>query len=247
MKITIVTVCLNNRETIERCVRSVRTQSYKNYEHIIIDGMSSDGTLEFLKSINDPQILLISEPDDGIYDAMNKGMRLATGDCVGFLHADDFFPDVDTLALLAGCFNESAEIVYGDLKYVNKEEKVVRDWRSRNFDEGLLKFGWMPPHPTLYVSRDLILKIGEYNTAYKISADYDFILRLFKNHAALSMYLNKTLVHMQTGGISNGSFLGIGKKSLEDLQILRKNKIGGVFVLILKNLRKIGQFKGLIF
>jgi glycosyltransferase len=214
-------------------------------EYVVIDGGSSDGTLQLLQSYNSKIDVLISEPDEGIYDALNKGILHSTGDIVGFLHADDFFNSSDALEKIANAFDApEVEAAYGDLSYVqrNNVSKIVRYWKSATFSEKLLLQGWMPPHPTLYIKRSVYERLGMFNTAYLIAADYDLILRFFGKGKLFSVYIPQVLVCMRIGGISNKSLKTIIKKSLEDLSALKKNQIGGVLTLIIKNLLKLKQF-----
>lgn len=214
----------------------------------MIDGASSDATRNILETRPQHQLRWYSESDEGIYDALNKGIARAQGDVVGFLHADDEYASTDVLSMVAQCFTDPLVMAcYGDLVYVSQHDtfRVVRYWRAGFYHLEQLKSGWMPPHPTLYVRRELYEKIGGFNTAYRIAADYDFILRLFRNIGEQSgrvKYIPSVLVNMRTGGASNRSLKNIILKSREDLRALRSNKVGGLIVLAKKNLSKVGQF-----
>ena len=213
-------------------------------EYIVIDGCSTDGTLQLLESYSSKLDVLISEPDEGIYDALNKGILNSTGDIIGFLHADDLFESSDILEKIANGFDiPGVEAVYGDLAYVRKNDtsKIIRYWKSCAFNEKLLHKGWMPPHPTLYIKRSVYERLGMFNTSYLIAADYDLVLRFFGIGKLFSSHIPQVLVRMRNGGISNKSLKTIIKKSLEDLSILRRNKIGGILALISKNLLKLRQ------
>ena len=246
LKISLITATRNSLDTIHDSIRSVATQKYGNIELIWIDGASTDGTREFLASKYLPEKgKFLSEPDKGIYDALNKGILISTGDIIGFMHADDFFADEDTLSYIAESFSDPLVMgVYGDLMYVESKATSVsvRNWKAGKFEKRKLSFGWMPPHPTLYLRREIFDQIGSFNTEYKISADYDFMLRLFNSLTGKITYIPKTFVKMRVGGASNKSIINIIIKSYEDLIIIKANKIGGVGVLLCKNLRKINQF-----
>jgi glycosyltransferase len=222
----------------------VLSQSYPILEYIVIDGGSTDGTLKILDLYKSKLDVYISEPDGGIYDALNKGILHSTGDIVGFLHADDLFESSDVLDKIAHAFTVSGvEAVYGDLVYVRKNDtsKIVRYWKSCAFNEKSLQRGWMPPHPTLYIKRSVYEKLGMFDTSYLIAADYDLVLRFFGKGKLFSYHIPQVLVRMRNGGISNNSIKTIIKKSFEDLSILRRNQIGGILILISKNLLKLKQ------
>jgi glycosyltransferase len=245
MKIYIVTVTFNSIKTIGSAIDSVNTQSYGNYEHIIIDGGSTDGTVDFLKAHHHSFSHLISERDDGIYDALNKGFALASGEVLGVMHSDDFFSSNEIFDLVANIFSDtSVDVAYGDLNYVSGKNpnRVIRRWRAGIFSHSRLAWGWMPPHPALFIRRSLFDRLGGFNLQYKISADYDFLIRLFLNHELKAVYIPSVVCFMRLGGESNGSLRKILKKSFEDFLIIRRNNIGGIFTLLSKNIRKIPQF-----
>lgn len=245
VKITVITVAYNSAATIGETMDSVARQTYKNVEHLVIDGASKDRTLEVVNARATSYTCIVSEPDKGIYYAMNKGLRLASGDLVGFLNADDVFSLPDTLAMIAAAAQAApqADAVYGDLKYVEKDRpaQVFRYWRSQEFKPSRLRFGWMPPHPTLYVRRSVMEALGGFDTAYRISADYDFVLRLFSQPGRSFVYLSQVLVLMRTGGASNRSLRALLRKSGEDYRAMQRNQIGGLLTLLCKNFRKVGQ------
>jgi glycosyltransferase len=244
LKVSVVTACYNSVETIETTIRSVKSQSYGNIEHVFVDGGSTDETLNVISSGARHPHSVLSEPDSGIYDALNKGIARATGDVVGFLHADDFYTNDDVVKKIAECFVRSeVQAVYGDLQYVSQTntEKVIRTWDTKTFSPGRLKRGWMPPHPTLYVRKEWYEKIGGFDTQYRIAADYLSILRFFSNPDFNAMYLPQVLVRMRSGGVSNRSLKNIIQKSKEDYAALKCTRVGGLGTLISKNLRKIGQ------
>lgn len=245
MKISLITATFNSEATISCAIDSVASQSYKNIEHLIIDGNSTDATLDVIKKYPNNNIHLVSENDDGIYDALNKGIEKARGEIVGFLHADDFFESDQTLEIIAEAFRDpNIDAVYGDLVYVgqNNENKVIRYWCAGQLKNSSLGRGWMPPHPTFYVRRSVYQRLGGFNKKYKISADYDLMLRFFIHGQINVLYLPKVLIRMRAGGISNRSFSNILQKTLEDLSIVRSNEVGGVLTIFLKNITKFKQF-----
>ncbi len=245
MKISIITATWNCVGTLAHCLDSVSGQSFPEIEHIVIDGSSNDGTRELLQSRQSQLAKLISEPDDGIYDALNKGIAQATGDVVGFLHADDFYPSNAVLAVVAKIFDDpTVDAVYGDLDYVQRDDtaKIIRRWKSSAYDLRKLKRGWMPPHPTLFVRRKWYARIGDFDTSFRISADYLSILRLFSAPSFRAVYFPQVLVKMRVGGVSNRSLANIMRKSKEDMAALRMTGIGGFRTLLFKNLSKITQF-----
>lgn len=245
MKISIITCVLNNSNLIKKSIKSFQTQIYKNKEHVIIDGGSIDGTLEIIKKFKSKNLILSTSSDNGIYDALNKGINLSSGEIVGVLHSDDFYKDNKVLKTIAETFKKTdADLVYGDLVYVNKKYpfKVLRYWKAGKYFEKNLFNGWMPPHPTVFVKRSVFNRIGKYKTKYHISSDYDFLVRALSKKNIKKIYIPKILVNMRIGGMSNNSIKNIFKKSIEDFKIIKKNKIGGFLTLLNKNFSKIGQF-----
>ena len=232
-------------DTIDACMDSVAAQQFPEREHVMIDGNSQDGTVERLHARRDQLAVLVSEPDAGIYDALNKGIAHAKGDVIGFLHADDLFSDAQVLGRVAQAFDDpSVGAVYGDLHYVRQDDLnvVVRHWRSCPASRRRLAWGWMPPHPTLYVRREWYDRIGGFDTRYRIAADYFSILRLFSQPDFKAHYLPHVLVKMRLGGASNRSLANILRKSREDYDALRRTGVGGLGTLAWKNISKIGQF-----
>jgi glycosyltransferase len=245
MKISIITCALNSSDTIKKTIRSVQKQSYKNIEHLIIDGGSTDKTLETINKAKDKKLILFSSSDKGIYYALNKGIKLSNGSIVGVLHSDDFYKNNNILKIVADTFKRTkADLVYGDLTYVKKDYpfRAIRYWKAGKFYKKELFNGWMPPHPTVFIKRKLFNKIGFYNTIYTISADYDFLQRIFNYKNINQVYVPKVFVNMRIGGMSNRSFKNLIIKSFEDYHIIKKNKIGGLFTLFNKNFSKIRQF-----
>lgn len=243
MKISVITCVYNRVATIADAIDSVSAQTYGEVEHIIVDAQSDDGTLDVIRARQHDRLHLESGPDAGIYDALNKGCARATGDIVGVVHSDDWLADERVLAWVAAAFAEGADVVYGDLDYVSARDpsRVIRAWKTGAFNLARLKWGWMPPHPALFVRRELLAELGFYNTTYRIAADYDLVLRLFSRTSLRAAYIPRVLVKMRTGGASNGSLRQVLRKSAEDYRALRANRIGGAATLLAKNLRKVGQ------
>ena len=245
MKISIVTAVYNRADCIAEAIASMQQQTYGDIEHVVIDGASSDGTLELLHSRLDRHAVLVSEPDKGIYDALNKGLARATGEVIGLLHSDDIFADNQVLADVAKAFHEPAiDAVYGDLQYVSKANtnNVIRHWRAGEYSRARLGRGWMPPHPTLFLRRSVIERWGGFDIHFRIAADYDAILRYFGRGNIRTAYIPRVLVKMRVGGESNRSLVNIWRKSIEDHRALKKNGVGGVGALVWKNVTKVGQF-----
>ena len=248
LKITVITAVYNGKDTVVSAIESVANQTWPNINHVVIDGCSNDGTVEILRRILNPQSVFISEPDNGIYDALNKGIAHSSGDVIGFLHSDDVFANIDVLAHVAQAFADSSVCaVYGDLQYVRKDDtnQIVRHWHSSSFTPRRLSWGWMPPHPTFYVRRQWYDRIGGFDSRFRISADYLSILQLFSQPDFRAVYLPEVLVKMRLGGVSNKSIKCLLLKSLEDWLALRTTGVGalyGVGALVWKNLSKVGQF-----
>lgn len=245
LKISVVTAVFNRADTVGDALASVRAQRCPAVEHIVIDGGSTDGTLDILHEHRGQLATLVSERDKGIYDALNKGVRLATGDVVGFLHADDMFEAPESLARVAAAFEDpSVGAVYGDLVYVRKDDPshVVRYWQAGPYVPGCLARGWMPPHPTFYVRRSVYAQMGLFDTRFRISADYESILRILGRGGVKPAYLPHVLVRMRLGGVSNRSLGSMLLKSTEDYAAMRLNRLGGVSALVRKNFVKLPQF-----
>ncbi|MFW6326764.1 MAG: glycosyltransferase family 2 protein [Bacteroidota bacterium] len=244
-RISLITVTLQSAGTLNDTINSVRRQTFEDMEYIVVDGGSTDGTVDILKNNTDVVDKWISEPDNGIYDAMNKGISMASGEVIGFLHADDAFANSEIIGNIHDRYIESQfNLLYGDLEYVSSEnpEKVVRYWRSGSFRRQRLQRGWMPPHPTVYVSRDFFGIIGDFNVEYRISADYEWLLRALSFPTVKVEYLPEVMVRMRLGGASNKSLRNVLSKSGEDLRAIRNHQIGGVRTLFMKNVSKISQF-----
>lgn len=245
MKISVVTAVYNRKNTVAQAISSVQSQSHPDIEHVIQDGASNDGTLEIIKKLSTTETSLESRHDDGIYDAINIGISRTTGDVIGLMHSDDFFAHDGVLSLVAAAFSDpEIDGVYGDLHYVSAkdESKIVRRWKSGRFSHSLLEKGWMPPHPTLYLRRSVFDNWGLYDTSFSIAADYDAMLRYLVKGQIKLAYVPEVFVNMRVGGESNRSFGRLVKKSREDYLAIKRNNVGGLGTLLLKNTRKISQF-----
>tara|TARA_B100001093_G_scaffold187555_1_gene180161 strand:- start:220 stop:978 length:759 start_codon:yes stop_codon:yes gene_type:complete len=228
MKITIITVVYNNIATISDAIDSVLTQTYNNIEYIVIDGGSNDGTVEKVQSYEKGIDKLVSEKDKGIYDAMNKGIVLATGDIVGILNSDDVYFDENVIdSVIKNFKKKQTDCVYGDLYYVEKNDlnKIIRYWKSSKFKAGSFAQGWHPPHPTFFLKKEVYEKYGLFDLKMKVSADFDLMLRLLERHQISTSYLSKVLVKMRLGGESNRSLKNIIISNKTILKSFDKNKI----------------------
>jgi glycosyltransferase involved in cell wall biosynthesis len=245
-KISIITVCYNSASTIEATLKSVILQDYDNIEYIVVDGHSTDGTLEIINQYQDKISTLISEKDEGIYFAINKGIALATGDVIAILHADDFYADEQVISKVMNIFqNQSVDTVYGDLQYVSRNQpfKIIRNWKAGMFDIDLFLKGWMPPHPSFFVKRDCYTRYGSFNTSLKSSADYELMLRLLYKEKCSAAYINEVLVKMRVGGQSNKSLINRIQANLEDKKAWKLNGIDpNLLTFIRKPLSKLKQF-----
>lgn len=245
LKISIITATYNSASTVVDAIESVNNQVYDNIEHIVIDGASKDDTINVVERVGKRVATIISEPDKGIYDALNKGINVATGDVIGFMHSDDIFYDTRAVEKIANAFTiNGTDSVYGDLEYVQKSDtnKVIRKWVSGNFTHDKIKNGWMPPHPTFYMSRKKYMELGGFNLGYKIAADYDSILRYLYKGEVTTHYIPETLVKMRVGGASNRSIANIIQKSKEDIKALKNSNVPWFKALVMKNLTKAPQF-----
>lgn len=245
MKISVVTAVYNRVHTILDAVESIQNQSYSNIEHVIQDGGSGDGTLERIAPIMGSATTLVSERDNGIYDAINRGIARASGEVIGLMHSDDLFAHSQVLERVAEKFADpSVDGVYGDLEYVaaTDTQKVVRYWKSGEYTPKRLARGWMPPHPTLYLRREVFDRFGLYDTSFSIAADYDAMLRYLAKGQITLAYIPEVMVRMRLGGESNRSLERIVRKTREDYRAIRNNQVGGLGTLAAKNFSKIGQF-----
>jgi len=225
MKISIITVVFNAEQTIEDALKSVASQSYPDVEHIVIDGASTDNTLSIVQTYTKHLAHIVSEPDRGIYDAMNKGIALASGDVIGLLNADDVYQDDTVLQQVADAHvDPDLDACYADLVYVQQKnlDKVVRYWRSRVYKQGLCFTGWMPAHPTFYLKRKIYQQVGLYNTDLAYQADLEFCARAFESHKISSLYIPRLWVRMRLGGVTNNSISNVLKGNWESYKALKK-------------------------
>lgn len=243
--ISIITATYNAGQTLADCLQSVAGQGV-DVEHLIIDGASSDDTLQVVEAHRDKIAQVISERDRGIYDAMNKGIALASGEVVGILNADDFYAAPDVLERVLACFADPAvDACYGDLRYVAFEDpqRTVRFWRSGSFRPQRFYWGWMPPHPTFFVRRSVYERFGRFNLDLGSAADYEIMLRFLLRHRVHAVYLPKVLVHMRTGGVSNASLGNRLRANRNDRKAWAVNGLKPYpWTLTMKPLRKVGQW-----
>lgn len=246
MKVSLITVTYNSAETLAETLRSIASQDYANLELIIVDGGSTDGTLAILEDYKSIISQQISEKDKGLYDALNKGIALATGDVTGILHSDDFYLHSKVITDYVRCFQESgADAVYADLYYVDRlnTDRIVRKWKSGNFHSRSFYRGWMPPHPTFFVKRNVYAQYGNFDLEFKTAADYELMLRFILKHKITLAYLQEFTVKMRMGGASNVSVSNRLNANQEDRRAWKKNGLRPLFyTLYLKPLRKLLQF-----
>jgi glycosyltransferase involved in cell wall biosynthesis len=246
LKISIITVTYNSASTIEQTIQSVLNQSYTNIEYIIVDGVSTDGTLDILNRYKSQIHKIVSEKDKGIYDALNKGIDLATGDVIGILHSDDFYMSSNVIENVANSFNQNqCDALYANLYYVDKDDtdKIKRKWHSGNYTDGAFLNGWMPPHPTFFVKKEIYNKLGKFNLQFATAADYELMLRFIHKNKIKLTYLNEFIVKMRIGGKSNDTIKSRLTANLDDRKAWEVNGLKPRFyTLYLKPLRKIFQF-----
>ena len=239
MKISIITVCYNAENTIKDTIESVLKQSYKDFEYIIVDGKSSDDTLKIVSKYQDKRIRLISEKDKGLYDAMNKGIKLSTGDIIGTINSDDILASEDVFQTVIDNFDENTDVIYANIKYYNEDFSKVK----RNFISGTKENDYFcPAHPSMYVRKEIYQRIGTYNTSYKIASDFDFMVRCNLKNVRYK-YIDKYFVYMRYGGKSNG-FVGYLENYKECFEVLRQNKVP--FPLTKTTIRSIHTIKQII-
>jgi len=247
MKVSIVTVTFNSERFLEDCIHSVQTQQYKNIEHIIIDGKSTDGTVGIIKKNEKGIARWVSETDRGIYDAINKGMAMATGEVIGILNSDDVLDNDRVITDIVNAFlTDGKDVVYGDLEVVAQDDtnKVLRIWKGQPFNRNRFRYGWMPAHPTFYVKRSLIDKFGGYESHYFTAADFEFMARYLYQHKVSATYLPELIVRMRTGGASNKNLKQRLRANRRDYLAMKRNKIPfPLFASILKPLIKLHQFR----
>ena len=228
MKLSLITVTYNSGKTLAYTIKSVLSQSFSNIEYIIVDGASKDDTLSIIKEYEplfQGRMKWISEPDKGLYDAMNKGIRMATGDVVGILNSDDLFMDDKVLADVAAAFDEQTDAIFGNLYFVDQEDvnQIVRVWKGSPYKS--FKSGWHPAHPTFYVRREVYEKYGGFDTSFDVSADFELMLRLIEKHGIRTKYLDRYMVKMRMGGESTGSIKNIIRGNKNIFRAFRKNEI----------------------
>ena len=247
MKISIITVTYNSAATVEATLASVAAQDHGDIEYIIVDGKSSDNTLEVVEKYRARISKIVSEKDDGIYHALNKGIALATGDVVGIIHSDDFYVHDKVLSKVAAEFEKGVDSVYADLQYVNRDntDKIVRHWKSGKYRDGIFLSGWMPPHPTFFIRKERYNKYGSFNTVLRSAADYELMLRMLHKHKISTAYIPEVIVKMRVGGKSNASLMNRINANREDRLAWKLNDLEpGLLTLTFKPLSKIRQFLG---
>lgn len=246
MKISIVTIAYNSAATIRTTIDSVLAQTYQDIEYIVVDGASKDETMSIVQSYGNRIHRVISEPDQGIYDAMNKGVRIATGDVIGVLNSDDFYGDERVIQDIVRTIQEhDADAVYADLVYVDRDQtdRVVRRWNSGPYVPGQFLQGWMPPHPTFFLKRAMYEAHGVYSTELKSSADYELMLRMLHRYKAKVAYLPRVITKMRLGGVSNVSWKNRWRANQEDRLAWKMNNLHPHWTtLIRKPLSKLAQF-----
>ncbi len=246
LKFSIITASFNNGQTIADTIQSVQAQDYSHIEHIVVDGASTDNTLQIIHAMQRRPDVIISEPDNGIYDAFNKGIALASGDVIGFLNADDFLANPHIISRLAFAMeNENTDGAYANLVYVKKDDadKIVRTWVAGKYVSNSFRYGWMPPHPTFYLKKSWYLKYGQYRTDMISAADYELMLRMVHKNKATLSYINETMVNMRMGGISNKNLKNRLRANKEDQRAWLLNGLNMPwYTPILKPARKLTQF-----
>ncbi len=246
MKVSVITVSYNSAETIAETLQSVVAQDYPDIELIVVDGQSTDETIDIVKGFGDAVRVFVSEPDNGIYDAMNKGISLASGELIGILNSDDLYHDATVISDVVNLIKRSkSDSCYADLVYVHRVQtnKVVRTWVAGEYRRERFINGWMPPHPTFFVKKKCYQQFGSFNTEFSTSADYEIMLRMLYKHSVSAVYLNRTIVRMRAGGQSNNSLWNRIRANREDRRAWKVNDLEMVFLTTIKKpLSKLGQF-----
>ena len=243
MKISLITISYNSDNSISKTFSSVKSQSFNQFEYLLIDGESIDGTLSIAKE-QDHISKIVSEADKGIYDALNKGIKNSTGEIIGILNSDDTFYDENSLQYIADAFDKDTDCVFGDLIYTDKNEKVKRVWKGSAFKKGAFKKGWMPAHPTFYCRRSVYEKLGLYDDSFKIAGDFELMLRFLEKHSIRSKYVPKTLVNMKVGGASNKGLKSKLDILKEEFRAFNQNDISiNKLSYIFNKAKKIKEFK----
>ena len=246
IKVTLITVTLNSQKFLEDAIKSVMAQDYQNIEHIIIDGVSTDGTLAIIEKYKDHIAKWVSEKDYSMYDAINKGMKMATGDIIGTLNSDDVLASTDVISKIVESFElKKVDAVYGDLVYVDQDNpaQVLRKWKGGEFNSNRFHYGWMPAHPTFYFRRSLLDSCGYYETHFYTAADYEFMTRYLYYYKVSAAYIPKLIVKMRTGGLSNGNIFRRLRANRRDYLAMKKNRVPMPFVVsFLKPMIKLHQY-----
>jgi glycosyltransferase involved in cell wall biosynthesis len=246
MRVSIITVTYNAAKFLEDCICSVKNQDYQDIEHVIIDGGSSDETLDIIKRHEHKNLKWISEKDNGMYDALNKGLKLASGDIVGALNSDDIFASPDVITKIVNCFKKSRiDSVYGDIVYVSQSntKKVIRYWKGFSYNRDRFRYGWMPAHPSFYVRKELVDELGSYESHYYTAADYEFMLRYLYHYRISAQYIPMLIVKMRVGGASNSTLSARFRANRRDYLAMKKNHVPIPFVVsMLKLIIKVRQY-----
>ncbi len=251
MKVSIITVTFNSAQFLEQCIQSIIAQDYQDIEYIVIDGGSTDNTLDILLKYNFFITKWLSEKDEGMYHAINKGIQLSSGDVIGTLHSDDLYASNDVVSKIVASFKlNNVKAIYGDIEYISRNDtnKVVRQWKGKSFNRFNFNFGWMPAHPSFYIFKSVLQLGGDYDSFFSSSADYELMIRYLYNYNISTCYLPLLMVKMRIGGISNKNIQNRIRANRFDYLAMKKNYIYFPWlVAILKPLRKILQFKYAIF
>ncbi len=247
MLISVITATYNSERTLIDTIRSLQIQTFQSFESVFIDGNSKDSTLDIINRSELEQKQVYSEPDEGIYQAMNKGIAHAKGDVIGFLNSDDFYADENVLKDVAFLFKDpEVDACYGNLCYVGKQNKnkIVRHWKSESFKAGMFQKGWVPPHPTFFARREVYEKYGGFDTSFKIAADYELLLRMFEVEKIKTVYLPKVLVHMRLGGETNKSIQNIISQNQEIWKALKKHNLNPTLwsYFLSKTMNRLSQY-----
>lgn len=245
MKVSIITITYNSAATLEGTLQSVLSQTHANIEYIIVDGGSTDGTLAIIESYRDRISRFVSEKDKGLYDALNKGIAMASGELIGILHSDDFYTDSKVIEKMVQVIsNTGADAAYADLYYVDKNHTnlIFRKWKSGHYKHGMFRQGWMPPHPTFFAKKSCYDQFGSFNLSLVSAADYELMLRFIHKHRVRLAYLPEFIIKMRVGGKSNVSLRNRIRANREDRKAWRINGLDPHFLtLYMKPLRKIIQ------
>ena len=246
MKVSIITAVFNNAAMIEHCINSIRKQTYADIEHILVDGGSTDGTIQIINKYKNSKTRVTSEPDNGLYDAMNKGIMRSTGDIIGVLNSDDFYPDDSVIEKVVRTMSEQhVESCYGDAIYVERDnvDKIVRYWKSSKYSRKKFNLGWMPQHGTFYVRKNIYTKYGLFRTDFPVAADYELMLRFLYKHKIRTTYVPEILLKIRVGGVSQPGIVNTSKLAIENYRACKINGLKlPLLVCFLKRLLKIPQY-----